>query len=305
MHGNRPTRFSLSLALCAAILASHTFAAEKPADETADQPSAEKYSLQYKFKMGETLRYSVKHTETLKTTIDGTSGRAETKSESIKAWKVTDVLPNGEMEFMHVVEVMRLSNRVQNRAEINFDSESDETPPPGYEQAARAIGIPLSLIRINPTGKVTYREEKHPQPETTEDMPITLLLPKEEVAIGEQWDTTYDLQMERKDGTPLKVRTRRVCTLKAVAKGLAKIHVKYQVLTPVSPHIKSQMAERLSEGLVYFDIERGRIFAQRMDVDERVIGFVTEASSMHCVSRLEEKLLKPGQRLAKKKSETK
>ena len=297
MHGNRPTRFSLPFALISSFFISQAHAAE----EKTESPSGEKYRLEYKFKMGEVIRYAVKHTETIHTTIEGTSDRAECKSASIKAWKVTDVLPNGEMEFVHLVEVVKMSNRVQNRAEITFDSESDEPIPPGFEQAARAVGIPLSLLRIDPTGAVTHREEKHPQQQTTEDMPLTLLLPSEEVAVGQQWDKTYNLTMQRKDGTNMKVRTRRVCTLKEVDDDLAKIHVKYQVLTPVSPHIQSQMAERMAEGHVYFDIERGRIASKSLEVDERVIGFVGKTSSMHCVSRMEEKLLKPGQRLAKKK----
>ena len=301
MHGKRPIRSCFTLALLSTLIAGQVLAAEgKP-----KEPAAENYQLQYKFKMGEVIRYAVRHTESIHTTIEGTSDRAECKSESIKAWKVTDVLPSGEMEFTHLVEVVRMTNRVQNRAEITFNSESDEPPPPGFEQAARAVGIPLSVLRIDTTGKVTHREEKHPQQETTEDMPITLLLPDEPVAVGEQWDKTYDLPMERKNGTNITVRTRRVCTLKKVADDIAKIHVKYQILTPVSPHIKSQMAERLSEGHVYFDIEHGRVISQRMDVDERVIGFVGKASSIHCVSRLEERLLKPGQRLAKKKTEEK
>lgn len=301
MHGTRPTRSSLALAILSVLIACHSQAAE----EKSAEPSGEKYLLQYKFKMGEVIRYAVRHTESIHTTIEGTSDRAECKSESIKAWKVTDVLPSGEMEFTHLVEVVRMTNRVQNRAEITFDSESDEPPPPGFEKAARAVGVPLSVLRIDATGKVTHREEKHPQQETTEDMHLTLLLPSEPLSVGEQWDKTYDLAMQRKNGTNIKVRTRRVCTLKEVDDNVAKIHVKYQILTPVSPHIKSQMAERMSEGHVYFDIERGRVVSQRLDVDERVIGFVGKASSMHCISRLEEKLLKPGQRLAKKKSDKK
>ena len=301
MHGKRLIAVSLAL-ISFSILATGTTVAEekKPTDQ-----SAEKYTLQYKFKMGEVIRYSVKHTESVRTTIEGTSDRAECQSESVKAWKVTDVLPNGEMEFIHVVENVKMSNRVQNRAEVTYDSESDETPPPGFEQAARAVGVPLSLLRINSSGEVVHREKKQSQVETTEDMPLTLLLATQPIAVGEKWDNTYDVEVERKNGTKTKVRTRRVCTLKEVEDGIAKIFVEYQLLTPSSPHIESQLAERMSKGKVYFDIDRGRIVSQRLEVDKRVIGFVGKTSSMHCVSRLEEKLLKPGERLAKKKTEVK
>ncbi len=260
----------------------------------------EKHVLQYKFKMGEVLRYSVKHATNIRTTIEGTSQEAESQSESIKAWKVTDVLPGDIMEFVHVVEVVRMSNRVPNRAVTEYDSESDKTPPPGFEQAARAVGVPLSLIRIKPSGQIVHREEKHPQPESSDDMPITMRLPDDPIAVGEQWDFTYDVAVERQSGTKLQVRTRRVCTLKSVGGGIATIGVDYQILTPVSAFVESQLVERLTKGTVRFDMQRGRVISQKFEADKRVLGFAGDTSSMHYVSRLEERLLKPGERLARK-----
>ncbi len=280
----------LALALCAGLA-------------TPSQAAEETYALQYKFKMGEVLRYSVKHATNIRTTIEGTSQEAESQSESIKAWKVTDVLPGGVMEFIHVVEVVRMSNRVPNRAVTEYDSESDKTPPPGFEQAARAVGVPLSLIRIKPSGQIVHREEKHPQPASSEDMPITMRLSDDPVAVGEQWDFTYDVEAERKSGTKLQVRTRRVCTLKSVGGDIATIGVDYQILTPVSAFIESQLIERLTKGTVRFDMKRGRVISQKFEADKRVLGFAGDTSSMHYVSRLEERLLKPGERLARKPPE--
>jgi len=266
----------------------------------AAEDSAEKHLLQYKFQMGEVLRYRVKHSADMRSTIEETSQQVESTSESIKAWKVTDVLPNGQMEFVHVVESVKMSNTVPNRGTTKFDSEKDKTPPAGFEQAARAIGIPLSVIRIQSDGKIVDRQEKHPQPTSSEDMPITLLLPAEAIAIGEQWDSTYDVDAQRKSQTKLKVRTRRVCTLKKVQDGIATITVVYQILTPINAYVESQLVQRLTKGIVRFDLDAGRIASQRFDADHRIIGFSGQASSMHYVSRLEERLLKPGKRLAQK-----
>lgn len=267
--------------------------------ETADD--SEKHLLQYKFQMGEVLRYSVKHSTNIRTTIEATTQEAESQSESIKAWKVTDVLPNGEMEFVHLVEEVRMSNRVPNRADRKFDSETDETPPPGFEQAAGAVGIPLSVIRISPSGQMTHREQKHPQPAPSNDMPMVPVLPEGPLAVGEQWDFTYDVKADREGGTKQTVRTRRVCQLEQVQAGVATISAEYQILTPVSPEVESQLIDRLIQGKIRFDIERGRILSQKFDVDRRVIGFSGNASSMHFVSRMEERLLKPEERLARKK----
>jgi len=272
-----------------------------PSVYAADETSAEKYQLQYKFSMGEVLRYRVKHVADMRTTIEETSQQAESKSESIKAWKVTDVLPNDEIEFVHVVEIVRMTNQVPNRAEIVYDSEVDKTPPVGFEQVASAISVPLSVIRMTPAGKIVKRVEKHPQPASTVDMPITLQLADKPVAVGEQWDATYDVQVERKSGAKLQIRTRRVCTLKKVEAGIASIKVDYQVLTPISPYVESQLVQRMAKGLVRFDIERGRVVSQVLDINRRVLGFSGGPSSMHYVSRYEERLLKPGERLASRK----
>lgn len=292
MHVILKTRISLLLAL--------TLQAGFATSALGEADAGEKHTLQYKFEMGEVLRYSVKHMTNIRTTIEGSSQEAESKSASIKAWKVTDVLPGDVMEFVHVVEEVRMSNRVPNRAVTVYDSRSDETPPPGFEQAARAVGVPLSLIRIKPSGEIVHREEKHPQPASSEDMPITMRLPDEPIAVGEQWDFTYDVEADRKSGGKLQVRTRRVCTLKSVEGEIATIGVDYQILTPVSAFIESQLIERITKGTVRFDMKRGRLVSQRFDADKRVLGFHGDASSMHFVSRLEERLLKPGERLARK-----
>ncbi|MCG8451372.1 MAG: hypothetical protein MI725_17540, partial [Pirellulales bacterium] len=112
---------------------------------------------------------------------------------------------------------------------------------------------------------------------------------------------TYDVPVERKSGVKLSVRTRRVCTLEHVKTGVATINVEYQILTPVSPFVESQLIERLTKGKVRFDIKAGRILSQKFATDHRVIGFSGDASSMHYVSQTEERLLKPKERLAQKR----
>lgn len=266
----------------------------------ATEDSDAKVRLSYKFHRGEVLRYAVRHAADIESTIEGTTQQAETVSESVKAWKVTDVLPNGEMEFVHVVENVKMTNRVPNRATAEYDSQRDRRPPPGFEQAARAVGVPLSVIRIKPTGEIVKRDVKHLQPEITDDMPITFKLPAGPVAVGDEWDESFDVAVDLQSGAKQQVRTRRLSTLESVQNGIATIAVEYQVLTPVSPFVESQLVERMSKGTVRFDIAKGRIASQKQDVDRRILGFSGDTSVMHFVSRLEERLLKPNERLAQK-----
>jgi hypothetical protein len=266
----------------------------KPASDT------EKYHLQYKFQMGEVIRYEVKHTASVRTTIEETTQQVESNSESIKAWKVTDVLPDGSMEFVHVVERVRMSNRTPNRALTEYDSEHNKTPPAGFEQAARAVGVPISVIRLAPDGKILAREEKIAQPGHTPDMPITLRLPDRPIQVGEKWNESYEVQVQRKSGANLKIQTRRLGKLLKVQHGIATFHIEYQILTPVDAYVESQLVERLMKGTVRFDLDMGRIVSQKMAVDRRVLGFSGGTSSMHFVARMEERLLGPGEKMASK-----
>src|SRR3990172_5528165 len=80
----------ISLLLCV----SATLAEDEAADATT-------YDLRYKLAAGETLRYEVEHRASIRSTIDETTQAAQTQTNSVKAWKVTDVLPNGEIEFIN------------------------------------------------------------------------------------------------------------------------------------------------------------------------------------------------------------
>ena len=285
-------RTSFFVALLLASFSPVAITAESSAAPAADEaPTAEKYLLRYKFAMGEVLRYEVNHATKTRNNMEGHTQEVETQSESVKSWKVTDVLPNGEMEFIHVVEWVKMSNDSPDTKANVYDSREKIAVPRGWEQVARAVDVPLSIVRIAADGKVTFREQKHPQPKTQEDMPITLGLPEGEIAVGEKWSHPYDVAVQRKSGANLQIQTRRVCKLGEVKNGVALIDVEYQILTPVDPYVRAQLVERLTDGSVRFDIAKGRIISQEHNVDKRILGFAGKASSMHFVSRLQERLL--------------
>jgi hypothetical protein len=257
------------------------------ADDAA--PAAEKVDLKYKLTTGTVLRYEIDHRASIRSTIDETTQEAQTKTESVKAWKVTDVLPNGDIEFMSVVERVHMLNHLPDRAPSEYDSVKDKTPPPGYEDTARAIGVPLSVIRMTPRGKITSRNVKLQQPNADKDAQIVMLLPEQPVSVGATWDEPFDVTVNIDTGGTKSIQTRRHYELMSVASGIATIEVTYQVLSPIDAKIESQLVQRLMKGTVRFDIEQGRIASQLFEVDKRVLGFAGPTSSMHYVMRMEEK----------------
>lgn len=269
-------------------------------DGATPAPDAPTYDLRYKLQTGETLRYAVEHRASVRSTIDDATQSAQTQTSSVKAWKVIDVLPNGEMEFVNVVERVHMVNQLPDRAPVEYDSQRDETPPPGFEAAARAVGVPLSVIRITPHGKVVHREIKYHQETTDDDAAIVVRLPDEPVAVGATWDEPHDVTVRLQDGGTKAIQTRRHYELEDVADGMATIQMTYQVLSPVNAQIESQIVQRLMKGTVRFDIDAGRVASQQMDVDKRILGFAGATSSMQYVMRMQEKLIEAAAEVARK-----
>jgi hypothetical protein len=261
-------------------------------EEPPAPPSPTTFNLRYKLATGDVLRYDVKHRASFRTTIDKTTQEAQTKTDSVKLWKITDVLPNGEMEIMNVVEHVRMVHQLPDREPVDYDSRQDKTPPPGFEDTARAIGVPLSVIRIDAAGKVLRRDVKLHQQNVEEDAPIVVRLPDKPVTIGETWDDPFEIKVMLEDGGSKTVQTRRHHKLAGVKNGIATIEVTYQVLSPIDPFVESQLVQRLMEGEVKFDIAAGRVVSQQMDIDKRILGFAGPTSSMHYITRMEETLTK-------------
>jgi hypothetical protein len=288
---------SLSLTLFAV----HVVAEESSTTTSADGPAIEgsatekrpvqKYDLRYKLKRGDVLRYEVSHRASIRSTIEQETQAAQTRTDSTKAWKVTDVLDNGEIEFITVVERVHMVNQLPDKDPSEYDSARDKTPPPGFEDAARSIGVPLSAVRITPRGKIQRRDVKVKGAAAEDDAPIALRLPEEPVAIGDTWDEPFEVNAMLEGGGTKAIKTRRHHELLSVSGGIATIKVTYQVLSPIDATIECQLVQRLMEGEVKFDIEAGRVVGQQMDIDKRILGFAGPTSSMQYIMKMEERLL--------------
>jgi hypothetical protein len=250
------------------------------------------YELRYKLKRGDVLRYEVTDRASFTTTIEQSTSSTQTKTVTVKAWKVIDVLPDGNIEFMNVIERVKMVNQLPDHEPVEYDSELDKTPPPGFEDIARSIGVPLVAVTMTPHGEVVVRDWKVRAPRAEENAPIAVRLPDGPVAVGESWDEPYDPTVMLEDQTTKTIQTRRHHKLLDVANGIARIEVTYQVLSPIDAFVEYQLVQRLMHGEVRFDIDAGRILDQQMDIDKRILGFAGPASSTHYIMRMEEKLLK-------------
>ena len=261
------------------------------AADTADPPTADKkYDLKYKFRSGETIRWKVEHRAKIRTTISGTTQTAETESFSVKVWKVQKVSESGNFAFEHSVESILMKQRLSGRQEEVYDSTKDGEPPVAFQQVAKSVGVPLSLVAMAPTGKILKRQDR--QPQASSDSQITVPLPAEPIAVGHTWNVPLEVEVKLESGVVKKIQTRQQFKLEEVKSGVATISTETVVLTPVrDPAIEAQLIQRASSGTVRFDIEAGRVLGQQMDLDKQVFGFRGEASTMQYQTRFVEKLL--------------
>jgi hypothetical protein len=260
--------------------------------ESASESGQGPYLLRYKFHPGETIRWEVTHQALIRTTVSGVSQTAESVSRSVKVWKVLQVQPDGTAILEHMVENVRMWQKLTGRQEVRYDSQTDKDPPPGFQTIAKSIGVPLAKITLSPSGKVLHRQRYISQPQEQPDSPITMPLPAEPVAVGGSWSETLELEVPLETGAVRKVRTKQMFTLQEVRDHIATIEAATQILTPnLPPEVEAKLIQQASAGTIRFDLHRGRVIEQQIEVDKRVIGFRGEASSLHCMSRFHEKLL--------------
>jgi urease beta subunit len=259
-----------------------------------------KYDLTYKFSTGDVIRYEVEHRMSIRNTIDKETQQATSETKSVKAWRILDVLPDGQIELMNMVEKVYMKNQLPDLDDQIYDSTKDKIPPPGFEDAAKAVGVPISTLWISPQGKIVDRKMQIHQPAADPDALVTIQLPEEPVAINATWDEPLRVTVQLKEGGTRAIQARRHYKLTDVNNDVATIEVSYQILSPITAYLEAQLIQRFMNGTVRFDIAAGRILSQEMEVDRRVLGYAGPTSSMHYVMQMKERLLEDFPEVAQK-----
>jgi hypothetical protein len=253
----------------------------------------EKYTLRYQFHPGETLRWNVEQRTQMRTSVSKSVQDAETASFSMKTWRVKEVQSDGTAVFEHMVDWIDMRQRLSGKQEIRYDSRTDKVAPPGFQDVASAVGVPLSTITLNQHGKIVKREKHAVKGSSSQEGgEITVPLPDEPIAVGYVWTQPCDIDVPLPTGGVKKIKVVQQFKLESVKTGVAMIETSTQILTPMTdPAIEAQVVQREGKGTVRFDIDAGRVLSQQRDTDKHVVGFRGDASSLHYANRFSEEFV--------------
>ena len=258
---------------------------------TNKPPAAGSIVLRHKLKAGETLRTRTTHVANTITRVQGVEDISEARSVSEKVWEVKSAEPNGNISFEYRLEAVEMSQKSGDKAEISYNSRTDDKAPEIFSRLAETVSKPLATITIDGTGSVVDRENLTKG--AAFDMggmgELAVPLPKEPVAIGAQWSIPRETRVKLENGNYKTIKLREQYTLEKVSAGVATIRVDTHPLTPTNDaNVDSQLMQQLSKGTIKFDVDKGRLISKQLDWDEDVVGFRGAESSLKYSARFTE-----------------
>lgn len=291
--------------LVAFVFVSRTFG-DEPTPATSEKVAkvvqkvaGEKKLLRYKFEEGQQIRWKVVHLSTVELNDKDFQQTTQSKTTSIKLWKVESVDEDGSAVVVNMVEEIDLWRQANGGEPEKFNSRKDKNPPLAFQQFAESIGKPLSTKTYSDRGTTLKAEGSN-----LYDLgsgPVLPPLPEEPVGVGHRWTFPDEIRIRVGQQQVKTVKVQYAFTLDSLDGDLAEIAVKTEVLTPIKdPQEQAQLVQNTIDGTLTLDLAKGQIVSRRIDWDSTVIGFNGEqgTGSMAYLARLTETLVDGPQRLA-------
>ena len=248
------------------------------------------YQIEYKLKKGEEIRWNFEHVVTTKFQMAGEVEESSSRSENVKLWRVANVDQLGNMTFAYTIESVKMWQQVGETEPVSYNSETDKEIPQEYAGTADDVGKPLAIFSISPNGVILDRKSNLKQ-DAFGVGKVTIPLPEKAVPVGYEWNVPIVLSANDENGTK-KLKARIHYELAKVKENKAFIRFKTEVLTPVkSEKIKSTIMQKMTKGIVVFDMDLGRPVLQQVQWDEKAQGFEGADSYLKYVARMSEKII--------------
>lgn len=269
------------------------------------QQNAQKYTLQYKLKRGETLVSKVVHLAETQTTMAALDETSHSRTTSEKVWEVKSVDAKGLMTFEYRINAVDMAQSVADGEELSYNSRTDEEIPGIFKHVAETVNKPLATVTINSQGQVVNRDKELKAPQLGMGE-LTIPLPATPVAINGQWSVPRDLRVKLDSGAHKTIKIRELYTLEKVSAGVATIRIETQPLTPVKePSVEAKLMQQMSQGEIKFDIDAGRMLSKKLNWEEEIVGFQGADTRLRYDAKFTEELLPASKRTASRNNSRK
>jgi len=241
------------------------------------QPTAD---WRFQWQTGQFLYYRVEHTTDVAEVVGGNKVETKSKVNLVKRWEVASVDAQGTATLKMSITVMRNEQTKPNGEVAMFDSRTpDKSTPELREQLGKFIGQTLAVIRVDKQGHVVEVKEGASNRYEAEP-PFALVLPAAPVQPGQSWNRDYAITLDPPQGGAGKhaAKQKLVCT--ALNGGLATISLTTQLAKlPDNKAEQMPLVQKMPEGEIVFDLQRGRLHSARLVIDREIVGHQGEGSS--------------------------
>ncbi|MBE6425085.1 MAG: hypothetical protein E7029_03690 [Planctomycetaceae bacterium] len=250
---------------------------------TSDQDAKKTYLLRYTWTKGTVLNWEVTHSNRTVTKVGTQTENVDTYTHSMKTWAVESVDENGTGTIVNQVPWVDMRERREDGSTRTFDSRKEMVPEEGFDTVPESLGRDLSRVEISARGEQLSRKDYRASTivQQANQAYVCILFPEEAIPVGHSWTHQYPVYVQNKVGDLKRVEMIQRFTLQSVSNGIARIDYSTKILSPIQDmSIRAQLLDRLYEGIFLFDVDRGRAIMLTERVDQSVMGFRGEISSL-------------------------
>ncbi|MBQ9454056.1 MAG: hypothetical protein IJU53_00115 [Thermoguttaceae bacterium] len=252
------------------------------------------FQLRYKWQAGDVLEWEVTHSNRTVTKVGAVTENVDTYTHSMKSWKVEKVAEDGTATIVNSVPWVDMRERREDGTTRTFDSRKEIAPKEGFDTVPESLGRDLSRVQISARGEQISREDYRATTivQQANQAYVCIQFPEEAIPVGHSWTHQYPIYAQNKQGQLQRVEMIQRFTLESVSDGIAKIAYSTKILSPIQDRaLQAQLLDRLYEGIFLCDVERGRAIFLSERVDESVMGFRGEVSSLKVSINFTERLI--------------
>jgi hypothetical protein len=258
----------------------------------ASAAPAQQAGWQFRWHKDQVLSYQAEHKTNVEEIVEGSKVVSASKLNVLKRWQVVDVDTKGSATLHLSLGAMRNEQTRPSGEVLLFDSaQADKSTPELKEQMSKFIGKTLAILRIDAQGRVlevmqgsASRYEAEP--------PFVVVFPSAAPQEKQAWLRSYSVTLDPPYGTGEKYDATQNCECTKIAGGKATLVVGNQFKSmPASVQDHVPLIQKLTEGLVTFDLQAGRLTAVRLTIDRTLMNHHGEGSSYHFQSWFTEELV--------------